>query len=291
MHPNINFIIVNYRNFKDSIDCIKSILKACEYKMLGLSINVIDNNSGNRSIENIAMEFKDTVNVNFQSFKTESLNLYKSEKNLGFGEANNTIIKEIQSGNVFLINPDIVIEKDLLSELVKCTIKKNTIYGFPTYNYYHQNQLLFFGGYQINKITGRVKPNLNLQKKVDYINGSGFLAHHSVFKATCFDNQYFLYWEDADFCLKSQAEMQVLKNCILFDKISTTIGKGFVSEYYYQRNKLLFFKKNYPQKVILVMIFLFPAIILRIIRGRKEHVSALIKGFLDYSNGRVGKMV
>ena len=80
---NIGFVILHYKTYKQTINCVKSILENNNYKKI--IITIVDNFSNNGSIEIIEKEFK----------TYENIKILKCNKNLGFARGNNVGIKWI----------------------------------------------------------------------------------------------------------------------------------------------------------------------------------------------------
>ena len=140
----INFIIVNYKTFEDTIECISSIYDQNFSKNSNYRIIVIDNNSKNNSIVKISNFFNNKKINQIKSTNGKlkfGLNLIQNTQNSGFGAANNFVFNLINDGYVFLINPDIVL-KNFISSIDFSSLKLDFIYGFPTYDYEDKNKLL-----------------------------------------------------------------------------------------------------------------------------------------------------
>lgn len=285
----LNIIIVNYKNYSDTIECIRSVYNQLPNKFK-ISVIIVDNNSNNSSVENILNSFNDLepqILNNTNKIKLSKLNLIINKRNLGFGGGNNVAFKYINSGYVLLLNPDIVLPNDFLKSLK--SLKKHYVYGFPTYDFYRKNNLLFLGGFNINVFFGNVYPNLYDNQIPDYINGSGFLSHYLFFKKNKFNLDYFLYWEETDLCRKiDKNKFKILHDSKMYDKKSTTIGRGFISEYYYQRNKLYYF---YYHNKISAYYYLFIGLfflVKRLLTFRFSLAYGLIVGYKDFLLGKKG---
>ena len=101
---------MNYKNYNDTINCIKSIL---QQTYQNYNIVVVDNNSQNESINEINNYIQGKDNIFF----------LKNEKNLGFAKGNNIGIKfareKLQCDFVFVLNSDTILnDKDSLKKLI-----------------------------------------------------------------------------------------------------------------------------------------------------------------------------
>lgn len=105
----ISFVILNYKNINDTIECIESINKI-KYDQKKISIVVVDNNSMNKDEEKIIKKY------------TKDLILL--DDNLGFAKANNIgsnyAIEKYKPDFLCVINNDTVInQEDFIDEIYK----------------------------------------------------------------------------------------------------------------------------------------------------------------------------
>jgi len=110
----ISFIILHYKNLKDTIECIESIKKIKTKKKV--SIIVVDNNSLDKDGEKALREY------------TKDIILLK--ENLGFAKGNNAgcklAIEKFKPDFLCVINNDIVIEKtNFIDEIYDCYRETN----------------------------------------------------------------------------------------------------------------------------------------------------------------------
>lgn len=105
----VAIVILNYLNYKDTIECIESIESDL---YLQKEIIVVDNNSKNESWDILNTNYKDKVH------------LIKSEENLGFANGNNLGIEyareNLKCSFILLVNNDTIFKDNMLiTELVK----------------------------------------------------------------------------------------------------------------------------------------------------------------------------
>ena len=101
--PNITIVILNY----NSIDYLKECLRSIENSELnGLIVEtiVVDNASTDESVKVLRKDYKDA-------------RLIASKKNNGFAAGNNLAVNKIESKYVLFLNPDTVLEKDVLYKI------------------------------------------------------------------------------------------------------------------------------------------------------------------------------
>ena len=168
---NITFVIVSFRSHHIIEKCIKSINP-------NIKIIIVEN-SGNHNIKN------------YLENKFLNVEVIIAKKNLGYGGGNNLGISKVKTDFVFILNPDVFLEKNCLSELFKAQsfLKNNFTILAPNFlNSY---------GYFSNK------KNIlkNKIEEVDYVRGFAMLINlkNITFKKL-FDEKFFLFLEEVDLC-------------------------------------------------------------------------------------------
>jgi len=110
MQERVGIVVLNYLSFKDTIECVESIIRNVSYA--NYFIVVIDNGSDNESLGVLKDRFKDSSKVIILS----------TVKNLGFAKGNNYGIKEARrmaANFVLCINSDTIVQdKDFLLTLI-----------------------------------------------------------------------------------------------------------------------------------------------------------------------------
>lgn len=189
--PNLSVIIVNYNSATYALDCISSLGKQQD---VNLEIIVVDNASKDDSLELFAVNLPDHVL------------LIKSPENLGFGRANNLAASRASGDFLLLLNPDTKIDDPYAIKKLLSTQLRHPKMGLlapavdeprknkqvlPRYRYPSANQL-------------RYTENLKgLPGKIAWVLGACMLIKRSVYNEIHgFDEDYFLYGEDVDICLR-----------------------------------------------------------------------------------------
>lgn len=200
MKVELSIIIVNYNGklfLKDCIDSLKQNLQTISYEII-----ILDNDSKDGS----CLYIKD----NFQDVK-----LIESKINFGFGKGNNEAVKQANGSYVLLLNNDTII-LDKLDAIIKLFEQDNEIgvVGinmlnaqkkylnaagvFPNFKTMFQFKKLYNLGNEFKK--GKFSKDLY---EVGWLCGSFlFLKKETYEKIGGFDEDYFMYVEDVDFCKK-----------------------------------------------------------------------------------------
>ncbi len=340
MKHKIYIIILNYNGWKDTIECLESVLKN-DYE--NYQIIVIDNASPNNSIEYIInwAEGKQEVIYDEKSqlkhlsqphqpkpldyvfyTKEEAINggdkekeaklknpiiFIQSGENRGFAAGNNIGIKYALAKDdfayVWLLNNDTVVSSNVLELFISNKeLDNNVLYGTTLVKYDTKKVQCLGGGY-INGIIGYQKyygedfytenviNNLNLQKEIenelDYIVGASmFVSKDILKKCGLLDEDYFLYWEETDYCFRLKSMGIKLKwnsNLVVYHKIgSSTDIKSKFTEYYSTRNTIKFLKKWYPKRLpIIFLCNLLLKIFNRIRRKQFDRIKLIIKSSFE----------
>ena len=305
--PFVYLVIVNYKNWQDTAACLHSILLSDydDYKIF-----VVDNASGNNSIEHLE-EWANTIeskqsattisfsthsvrdlqgNINFQLLP--QLNFIKNDENKGFAAGNNIILQYLLNADVYvwLLNPDMVVEKNTMSALVSFALKnaeKSIVGNVVKYND-APAKIHFLGGAKINFNSATVNfiRNKNDLSGVDFICGGSMFTHASAFNDIgLLPEEYFLYWEETDWCFSAKQkgyQLLVCLNAVCYDKISTTIGKGFYADYYYTRNGLLFVSKYKQKKIAIALSLTSLRVMKRLFFGEWQRARGVYKGMMAF---------
>ena len=115
---NLTYIIVlNYNAYKDTIDCLESIvsLKSKYYKIV-----LIDNASTDFSIDKINKWAVDNNYNGIEIFKSKNNNGYSSGNNLGIRYA----LKQDDCKYIWILNNDTIVDSHSLNHLVNKSDKK-----------------------------------------------------------------------------------------------------------------------------------------------------------------------
>lgn len=110
MEKKIGIILLNYKNYNDTIECIKSIENQ---NYSNYCIIVVDNNSQNESVNEIKISCKDMNNIY----------IIENKENVGFAKGNNIGIKfakeNLKCDFVFVLNTDTVLfDENTLKKLI-----------------------------------------------------------------------------------------------------------------------------------------------------------------------------
>ena len=203
MQP-LTISIVNYNAGEYLLKCLQSIEEVkAEAK---INVVVLDNASVDDSIARAKEKYP-------------SVKFVESKENLGFGRGQNVILKDLSTEYVLILNPDTELESGVLTKtldymeknpgvgMLTCrivlpdgTVDLTAHRGLPT----PWASFLYFvlKNDSLYHLTGR---NMTEAHEVDAISGSFMLTKKSVLeKIGLFDEDYFMYGEDVEFCLRAK---------------------------------------------------------------------------------------
>lgn len=198
---DVSVIIVNYNTLKMTQECINSVFE----KTTGLEYEVIlvDNASTDGSKECFEGD--------------ERIKYVYSDKNLGFGRANNLGYKYAEGNYVFLLNSDTLLINNAILEMynymvmapsnVACVgcelVDENNVpngsYGkFPDYKVFLGRILI---DYKIHSkfLLGELKCTPQYPMMVDYVCGADlFIRRNVIDRCGFFDPDFFMYFEETE---------------------------------------------------------------------------------------------
>ncbi len=217
--PFIGVIIVTFNNERDIVACLTSLLAATEKIMT--SIIVIDNASSDTTVSCIS-----------KIFTKKQLTLIPNSRNIGFAKAVNQGIKLLTKQGVqkiLFLNPDTIVDVKFLIHLLQ---SQNDLVS-PVISFKKGNTLYYDIGGRVNWLLGRQynllmnhRPRKSSNEVLDYLSGSCLLVDKKVFKKVgLFNEKYFLYFEDVDFCLRAKKagfRMGVVADAIIFHAVSAS---------------------------------------------------------------------
>ncbi|WP_013322251.1 glycosyltransferase family 2 protein [Gloeothece verrucosa] len=146
-----------------------------------------------------------------RTLKSENIYLLEAKKNLGFGKACNLGLNWIYAENkeaiVWLINPDAYLLPDSLPKASQFFVNHPEISLLGT-EVYEPSGKIWFGWGKFSVKTGEivvVEESLDYQDKpylsAQWVTGCSLLINLKQFQESpYFDTDYFLYYEDFDFC-------------------------------------------------------------------------------------------
>lgn len=260
--PLVYILLLNYNGWKDTVICLESIYKNSydNYRIV-----VIDNDSPDNSMEKIiGWANGDDQNITGTNHELQKLYtppvkkpvkyryynrneynkpsdpvnsgeiiLIQTGENLGFAGGMNHGIRYALSKEadyVWILNNDTLIKSESLDEMLSLSQKFNNsiITGSVIYYANRINSIQAWGGGKIDFIKGFTK-HLTVPGKVDYLTGASMLIPRKIIEKTgLFDEGFFMYWEDADYCMRAKKNgfgLEVAEKSIIYHKHNVSANR------------------------------------------------------------------
>lgn len=187
----VSIIIVNYRTKHLTKNCVDSILN--ELVDISYEIIIVDNNSGDESVEFLKQEFPE-------------IKIIANAENYGFGKANNIGVANSRGRYIFLLNSDTIIKGNIFNSFVdffenNLHLKIGSIGSLLISN---DNKLLHSYGFFPKNLKRKINLKTDLcdddyVKNVDIVIGANMFMLKSVFdNFNGFDENIFLYEEELE---------------------------------------------------------------------------------------------
>jgi GT2 family glycosyltransferase len=305
----VYIIILNYKNWQDTMDCLDSVFSQRYDNFCAI---VIDNDSQNGSLGHL-MEWADRSpglngKVPYRYFNSGDfpasmdgtslprLVFIQHDRNPGFAGGNNVALRTLAAseGYIWLLNPDIVIGPEMLTELIQFAGSRpeRTIIGSVLKGYNQPGKVLFYGGGRIRFSSGTVSMATSPADipRLDYISGGALLTKASNYaELGLLPEEYFLYWEETDWCYRARRagyELAVCMTAVGYDKGGTTIGRGYLADFFYVRNGLLFVSKYKKGKIAGALFFTGIRLVKRILSGKWDRARGVWNGIAAFLKNR-----
>ncbi len=329
-HPKVYVLILNYKGWQDTLECLESVY-SCSYP--NFEVVVIDNGSHDQSLEKIQAWTRGELESQtpqsspvFNSVKKNRsrishvfvdeqgallgedsggdsvpfLTLIKSETDWGcYGGYNLGIRACLKKGDfeyLWILNNDTAVHKDSLTHLVEQAQKNSWGLCGARIDEYNQPGTIQGLAGRFNPFRGRnteIKDEAQLNN-MDYITGTAMLASRQCFSSSLLPDEYFLYFEDVDFCYGVKAagiRFGVAMESVVYHKG----GKGSSSaekEYYFARNILHFVWKYMPWMLPFSLWYvLVHRAALKLFTGKFRMAGSLFQGAVDFLRGRLGERI
>ncbi|WP_454827836.1 glycosyltransferase family 2 protein [Paraburkholderia xenovorans] len=281
---HVAVVLVNYKNARDTLRCIES-LRQLDYG--SYSIVVVDNCSGDGSYERF-MELGPSVKV------------IGSDSNDGFAAACNMAMNALRDSAVkyfWLLNNDTIVRKDTLSELVAVAEQSASIgaVGSRIVDLHNVDKTICAGGGVISRITGRSMhvENFTADTKLDYLCGASCLIRRDAYlDIGPLSEQYFLYWEDADYSFrlaKKNWSISFADKSIVMHAESNTVGKGSPRfDYFFSRGSVIFLRSHFKYHwAVPLLVSLSGRLARRVIKGNYAGAVAIATGVAHGLSGQL----
>lgn len=283
----IGCILINYRYPEDTLACLHSLREsgAGTFKIF-----LVNNHGGDGS--GIPLR-------NYLSGSGMDFQYLEPRDNLGFAGGCNlgieAALSETALSHILILNNDVLVGKDFASEAERAVLAHpskivagtviDSVTGTPSFN---------IG--RFTPMTGQIRHLFEegFQEDLDFVSGCLMLVPADVFRRVgLFAESYFMYSEDADFCMRAKAQgvrIQHWPALRLSHALSSATSKsGTPKEYYRIRNQshLIFHRGRSHQKGL--YLFYLAALLFQRLLFRPADFRQSWRGAADAIAGRLGK--
>lgn len=181
--------------------------------------------------------------------------------NIGFAGANNLAMTRAKGDYILLLNNDTEISEGFVETMVQ-EMEANPSIGLlsPLIKYYDDPALIQYAGFTpMNYITARNKAigykeedrgqYNNVSRETGFCHGAAVMCRrHDLAKAGLMEENYFLYYEELDWCEKFKRigkKIWFTGKTFVYHKESISVGKeSAVKTYFITRNRMLYIRRN-----------------------------------------------
>jgi GT2 family glycosyltransferase len=263
---DISIIIVSYNSLDFIKKCIGSIRENIEKDSMIREIIVVDNDSNDGSVEYLKQEV----------IGNNDFSLIINENNPGFSKASNIGASRARGQYLLFLNPDTRFIRGSLTDLIsfyreKEKIRKVGIVGvkvlnpdgtlqlsarsFPTLARQFYESYFLYRIFKRNRIFGSYFMTWwdhRSEMEVDWLSGSFmFIKKDNFIEAGMFDEDYFMYSEDTDICMRlyrNDFRNYYYPGFLIEHSDSGIASKDMAArEAGIWKSRRLYFKKNYSE--------------------------------------------
>lgn len=259
----VSIITVNFNQSQVTEELLRSITSTNTYP--NIEIIVVDNGSKNNAVP-------------AWSVKYPNIKFIRSDTNLGFAGGNNIGVKEATGDYLFFVNNDTEFTAGLIQTLVSVLVKhKNVGVVSPKLMYFDKPDVIQYAGFTPmnyytcrNHCIGQFETDLGQYNNVcgptGYAHGAAMMVkREAIDKAGLMAENFFLYYEEMDWCdriKKAGYEVWIDTGAMIYHKESVSVGKiSGLKEYFMNRNRILFTRRNAPVAAKVVFFIYFMTIV------------------------------
>jgi GT2 family glycosyltransferase len=277
---SVSIITVNFNQSFVTEELLSSISTTNTYP--NIEIIVVDNGSKTNDIPEWQIKYP-------------GIKFIRSEINLGFAGGNNLGTQQATGEYLFFVNNDTEFTPGLIATLA------NTLDYFPQIGmispkimYFDKPDMIQYAGYTPmnyytcrNHCIGQFETDNvqyeNIIKPTGYIHGAAMMVRReAIEKAGLMAENFFLYYEEFDWCdriKKAGYEIWVDTQAMIYHKESISVGKASgLKEYFMNRNRILFIRRNAPVQARLFFYAYFVGIV-----TPRNMLSYITKGYKGFS--------
>lgn len=317
MASSVIAVVVNWNGWRDTIDCLESILQS---DVAPEQTIVCDNGSTDGSLGHVRAWLSER-GISFAAYSTATqlfhpgdpsvpIALVEIGTNLGYAGANNIgiayALDVCDARYVWILNNDVVVERGALRAMLDLAQSDERIglVGPKLLNVEAPQTIQAMGGGYIIPVIchdtqlGAGRPADSFAQtpiELDHLIGACLLARAAAIRSVGpIDESYFLYREETDWCIRMGRKGWKLYCCpaaVVLHKQSRSAGfKTPVHDYYAVRNMLHLVRKLYPASLPTAFAyFSIRSLVPKIVRLQFVRAGAVLAALRDFMSGVTGR--
>ena len=256
-NPKVFVVVLAWNYYNHTKRCLES-LRTVEYD--NLNVLVVDNNSSDKTSENIKKDFPE-------------FNILTLSKNLKFSGGNNEGVNHLNPEKddfIIFLNNDTIVSKNFVKKLINPLLEdKKAIISTPKILYSSNINKIWYAGGVVNLWFGIIKhigirdfdgPKYSFKTKTNYASGCCFCIKFDDFRKLYFDNDFSMYCEDVDLSLRARKMNRFIlyvPDSVILHNVSQTLGEhSFNKNFKKLKGQLkLFWRHASPFQLIFIFIF------------------------------------
>lgn len=242
----VGIIVLNWNGKEDTVKCLESLQKIPHVQII-----LVDNGSTDGSQSHFKTHFPECT-------------LIETGENLGYAGGNNVGIEYgLKQGLEFflILNNDTIVDPDIVHAFLEefKEYPNAGILGGKIYLMSEPKRLDHLGGRWNSKdlkfdyVGYRELDDRKLWDdplELDYVCGAAIMVRREVFeKIGLFESQFFLFWEETDFCFRAKRAGFSVMSCpkaLVWHKVSASFTGGKPhAAYFFWRNRLFWIERNF----------------------------------------------
>lgn len=259
----VSVVIVTYNRQKVVLACLASVLKMNYPRFEAI---LVDNGSQDKTVTAVRQKFP-------------SVKIVASKINLGLNGGKNAGQKKAKGDYILFLDSDTMVEKNLLSELVKVAETDSSV-GLvcPKMYYFDEKNVIWYAGSFVNLLTSQTK-NLGCNEEDkgqwDQVRETQFaptaylVTRQVAKKLKGHDENLFMTYGDTDYGFRAKKAGFKILFCPAAklwhrlkreENIKTIRSLGFnrpMRAYYFARNRVIFMKRHAPKINFVIFILIF----------------------------------
>ncbi|MFV0606021.1 MAG: glycosyltransferase family 2 protein [Niabella sp.] len=242
----VSVITVNYNQPEVTVELLLSLKKYASH--LSIEVILADNAPSKNYYDTFIQHYP-------------SLLYIKNDENLGFAGGNNVAMEKASGQYILLLNNDTEITEGFIEAMIS-EFEQNSDIGLlsPQINFYENKKLIQYAGFTPmnyltcrNKAIGYLEKDTGqfaqLSKETGFCHGAAVMCRkENLLKAGLMDENYFLYYEELDWCekfKKTGKKIWFTGKTKIYHKESVSVGRAStVKTYFMVRNRMLYIRKN-----------------------------------------------